>query len=49
VVVASKDPTSRLDRNEPYNIAMLAHPGFRYPLPDMAASSTSSTCSVMAS
>jgi glycosyltransferase involved in cell wall biosynthesis len=33
VVVASKDPTSRLDRNEPYNIAMLAPPWIPIPPP----------------
>ena len=33
MVVASKDPTSRLDRNEPYNIAMLAPPWIPIPPP----------------
>jgi glycosyltransferase involved in cell wall biosynthesis len=33
VVVASKDPTSRLDRDEPYNIAMLAPPWIPIPPP----------------
>ena len=33
MVVASKDPTSRLDRDEPYNIAMLAPPWIPIPPP----------------
>ena len=33
MVVASQDPTSRLDRDEPYNIAMLAPPWIPIPPP----------------
>jgi glycosyltransferase involved in cell wall biosynthesis len=33
VVVASRDPTNRLDRDEPYNIAMLAPPWIPIPPP----------------